>query len=191
MVKDSSKEVDRLNRLTDLTVNYFTAEFFQACWTTVKDDVMAAFGKLHALHGRGFQGLNQALLVLIPKKPDSATLRDFRPIGLIHSFAKLVAKALALRLSPRLSSLVGENQCAFVKKRCIHDNFMLVQQTARFLHRLKEPRVMLKLDIAHAFDSVSWALLFAVLQHVGFGPRFREWIAILLSTASTRILLNG
>jgi hypothetical protein len=68
---------------------------------------------------------------------------------------------------------------------------MLVQQTARFLHRLKEPRVMLKLDIARAFDLVSWALLFEVLRKAGFGPRFRNLVAILLSSASTRVMLNG
>jgi hypothetical protein len=50
---------------------------------------------------------------------------------------------------------------------------------------------MLKLDIARAFNLVSWAMLFEVLQKVGFGPRFRELVAILLSTASTRVLLNG
>jgi hypothetical protein len=50
---------------------------------------------------------------------------------------------------------------------------------------------MLKLDIAKAFDSVSWALLFEVLRKAGFGPRFRELVAILLSTASTRVMLNG
>jgi len=68
---------------------------------------------------------------------------------------------------------------------------MLVQQTVRFLHRMKEPRVMLKLDIAKAFDSVSWGFLFQVLRKAGLGPRFCELVAILLSTASTRVVLNG
>jgi hypothetical protein len=68
---------------------------------------------------------------------------------------------------------------------------MLVQQTTRFLHRLKEPRVMLKLDIAKAFDSVSWGLLVQVLGKLGFRPRFCELVSILLSTASTRVMLNG
>jgi hypothetical protein len=138
-----------------------------------------------------FQGLNQALMIMLPKRPDAAALGDYRPISLIHVFAKLVAKTLATRLAPRMEALVDRNQCAFIRRRCIHDNFMLVQQTARFLHREKEPRVMLKLDIARAFDSVSWGFLMEVLRKVGFGPRFRELVSILLSTASTRVLLDG
>jgi hypothetical protein len=143
------------------------------------------------LCGREFQGLNQALLILLPKRPDAVALGYYRPISLIHIFAKLVAKTLASRLAPPMESLVERNQCAFIRKRCIHDNFMLVQQTARFLHRMKEPRVMLKLDIAKAFDSVSWGFLVEVLRKMGFGPRFCELVAILLSTTSTRVMLNG
>uniref|UniRef100_A0A453A7A9 Reverse transcriptase domain-containing protein n=1 Tax=Aegilops tauschii subsp. strangulata TaxID=200361 RepID=A0A453A7A9_AEGTS len=50
---------------------------------------------------------------------------------------------------------------------------------------------MLKLDLTRAFDSLSWPFLFEVLRRYGFGNRFLEWTAILLSSASTRILLNG
>ena len=130
----------------------FTAEFLQSCWATLKGDFMAAFAKLFTMNGCGFQGLNQALLTLLPKRPDAAALGDYRPINLIHIFSKLVAKMLASRLAPRAALLVDSHQCAFIRKRCIHDNFMLVQWTAKFQHRLKEPRVMLKLDIAR----VTW-----------------------------------
>jgi hypothetical protein len=152
---------------------------------------MATFDKLFTMCGRGFQGLNQALMILLPKCPDAAALGDYRPISLIHIFAKLVAKTMASRLAPRMESLVDRNQCAFIRKRCIHDNFMLVQQTTRFLHGRKEPRVMLKLHIARAFDSVSWGFLMEILRKIGFGPRFREVVSILLSTVSARVMLNG
>jgi hypothetical protein len=89
-----------------------------------------------------------------------------------------------------MESLVDRNQCTFIRKRCIHDNFMLVQQIPRFLHREKEPRVMLKLDIARAFDSVSWGFLLEILRKLGFGPRFRELVSILLPTGSSKVLLN-
>uniref|UniRef100_A0A8R7V6C9 Reverse transcriptase domain-containing protein n=1 Tax=Triticum urartu TaxID=4572 RepID=A0A8R7V6C9_TRIUA len=51
--------------------------------------------------------------------------------------------------------------------------------------------MLLKLDIARAFDCVSWPFLLQLLHLLGFGPRWREWISMLLSTASTRVLING
>ena len=107
------------------------------------------------MNGRSFQELNEALLTLLPKRADVRSLYDYRPISLIHIFAKLVAKLLSLRLAPHLGSMVSTNQSAFIGGRCIHDNFMLVQQMARLLHNLKAPRMLLKLDITRAFDSVS------------------------------------
>jgi hypothetical protein len=86
---------------------------------------------------------------------------------------------------------VSKNQNAFIGGRSLHDNFVLVRQSMRLLHHLREPRVMLKLDLAKAFDTLSWAFLFEVLRRYGFGDKFLDWIAILLSSASTRVLLNG
>lgn len=68
---------------------------------------------------------------------------------------------------------------------------MLVQQIARQLHNSKAPRVLLKLDIARAFDSVLWPFLLEILQHLEFGLRWLAWVSILLATSSTRVLING
>jgi len=46
-------------------------------------------------------------------------------------------------------------------------------------------------DIAKAFDSIARVFLLDVLQHMGFRMRWRNWISILLSSGSTRILLIG
>jgi hypothetical protein len=51
--------------------------------------------------------------------------------------------------------------------------------------------VLLKVEIAKAFDSVAWPFLLEVLEHIGFRRRWRNWMSILLSTASTKVLLNG
>ena len=50
--------------------------------------------------------------------------------------------------------------------------------------------MLIKVDIAKAFDSVAWPFLIEVLQHIGFSRRWTNWISILLSTASTRVLVN-
>jgi len=79
--------------------------------------------------------LNSAYLTLIPKKAEALEAKDYRPISLVHSFAKLVTKLMANRLAPLLDNMVASNQIAIIKARCIHDNFMLVQQTIKVLHR--------------------------------------------------------
>jgi hypothetical protein len=59
------------------------------------------------------------------------------------------------------------------------------------LNNKRWPSLLLKVDIAKAFDSVAWPYLLQVLEHVGFPQRWRNWISILLSTASTKVMLNG
>jgi hypothetical protein len=51
--------------------------------------------------------------------------------------------------------------------------------------------VLLKLDIARDFDSISWSFLFEVLRRMGFGERYLKWVALLLYTANTRVMVNG
>jgi hypothetical protein len=130
-------------------------------------------------------------MILLKKKEHLVEIRDYRPIRLIHSFSKLITKCLAKRLAGVLDARVLRNQSAFIKGRRIHDNFRNVQLACKAIHERKSPTILLKIDIAKAFDSVSWPFLLEVLQHMGFGQRWRNWISILLSTASTKILLNG
>jgi hypothetical protein len=53
-------------------------------------------------------------LTLIPEKDEALTAKDFRPISLVHSFAKQVTKIMANRLAPLLHSLVATNQSALI-----------------------------------------------------------------------------
>uniref|UniRef100_A0A453FFD9 Reverse transcriptase domain-containing protein n=2 Tax=Aegilops tauschii subsp. strangulata TaxID=200361 RepID=A0A453FFD9_AEGTS len=117
----------------------FTADFLRACWPIVKQDLIDVFQQPYALRGRGFSCLNQALLTLLPKRADARCLGDYRPISLIHLVAKIFAKVLSLRLAPKLNALVSANQNAFIPGRSLHDNFVLVRQSARLLHQLKAP----------------------------------------------------
>jgi hypothetical protein len=168
----------------------YTGRFYKVAWEVIKPDLMAAVSRLMQGDVSRLFLLNSAYVTLLPKMADAMEVKDFRPISLMHSFAKIATKLLANRLTTKLPSLVSCNQSAFVKGRCILDNFMLVQETAKALNRQKEPRLLLKLDISKAFDSVSWPFVLEVLQHLGFKPIWCNVLAKLLRSSSTRVLAN-
>jgi hypothetical protein len=134
--------------------------------------------------------LNSAFITLLPKA-NAIEVKDYCPISLVHSFARLVTKLMANHLASRLPDMVSINQSAFDKGRSIHDNFLLVQQLARCLFKKKEPHILFMLDISKVSDSVSWAFLLEVLHNMGFGRKWRNLMCLLLSTSSTQVLVNG
>jgi hypothetical protein len=154
----------------------------RACWDIIKSDIHSAFHQLFHLDARGLRKINTSLIVLIPKKDGADTLHDFRPISLIHSIVKLFTKVLALRLAPKLDEMVAQCQSAFIKNRCIQENFLYVQNTTQFFHKTRKLAILLKLDLAKAFDSVSWTYLLDMLRARGFGERWREWMAMLFAS---------
>jgi hypothetical protein len=98
--------------------------------------------------------LNSAFIILLPKNEQATSADKFRPISLIHSFAKIITKILAHRIAPRLGEMISPNQSTFIRKRAIHENFIYVQNMVKRFHSTKKPNLMLKLDISKAFDSL-------------------------------------
>jgi hypothetical protein len=112
----------------------FTGRFYRAAWQIIKVDFMAVVGRLMQGDINKLHLLNSAYITLLPKTTTAIEIKDYQPISLIHSFAKIITKAMANKLASKLLELVSSCQSAFVKGRSIHDNFILVHQTARALH---------------------------------------------------------
>jgi hypothetical protein len=152
---------------------------------------MRAFDALWNLDMCNFHAINEGILILIPKTPEASTLKDYQPIALIHLVSKLFTKVLSNRLAPKLASLIHPTQSAFIKGHVIQDSFRYVHSVAMMLHVHNKPSLLLKVDIACAFDSVAWSFLLEIMQHIGFPQRWRDWTSTLLSSASTHVCLNG
>lgn len=72
---------------------------------------------------------------------------------------------MATQVAPLIPTMVHSNQSAFIVGRSIVDTFLLVEQSIRTLHRRQVPAIMMKLDVAKAFNSVDWAFLLSLLKH--------------------------
>ena len=117
-------------------------------------------------------------------------LKDFRPISLIGSIYKLLAKVLANRLKLVVGKVVSNAQNSFVEGRHILDASLIANEIIDFWHKSKKEGVICKLDIEKAYDSINWHFLLKVLQCMGFGHKWTRWIWWCISTARFLIMVN-
>jgi hypothetical protein len=131
----------------------YVGAFFMRYWDIVKQNIIAAIKEIFVLRAGCWNLLNSANFVLIQKK-GGQSISDFRPISIMNSIAKLLAKILTNQLAPKLDQLVSHSQSAFIKCRSIHDNFQYIREAVKHFHQAKTTMLLQKLDIAKAFDSV-------------------------------------
>ncbi|GJY97741.1 RNA-directed DNA polymerase, eukaryota [Tanacetum coccineum] len=122
------------------------------------------------------KGCNSSFIVLIPKFPGANMVKDFRPISLIGSLYKIIAKVLANRLVDKLGSIVNEVQSAFVKDRQILDGPFILDELIQWCKKKRKHLLVFKVDFEKAFDSVRWDFLDDLLFKFGFGGKWRKWI---------------
>ena len=78
--------------------------------------------------------INTAMVTLLLKNDAPIDVTDYRLISLIHSFAKLLAKVLSMRLAAHIDHLISPTQTAFMISKCIHKNFLYVRNIVWLLH---------------------------------------------------------
>ena len=165
----------------------FTMAFWLFCWDVVKPEILGLFREFY-LHGTFQRSLNSTFLLLIPKKEGTEDLKNFRPISLVGSVYKLLAKVLANRLKTVMGEVISNSQHTFVHGRQILDVVLIANEVLD--SRLKDniPDLLLKMDIEKAFDHVNWNFLMEVMSKMGFGHIWMKWCS---STATFSILING
>jgi hypothetical protein len=82
-------------------------------------------------------------------------------------------------------------QSAFISGRNIQDNFLYVKNVAKHYHKTKTLTLLLKLDIAKAFDTISWTYIIDIMEARDFPLIWRNWISLLFRSSSSRVLVNG
>ncbi|WKA03336.1 hypothetical protein VitviT2T_021451 [Vitis vinifera] len=188
--EEISKAIFQLDRDKALGPDGFTIAVFQECWDVIKEDLVRVFAEFHR-SGIINQSTNASFIVLIPKKSLSKRISDFKPISLITSLYKIIAKVLFGCLRGVLHETIHYTQGTFVQGRQILDAVLIANEIVDERRRLGEEGVVFKIDFEKAYDHMKWDFLDHVLEKKGFGPRWRKWMSGCLSSVSYAILVNG
>nr|GEW34298.1 RNA-directed DNA polymerase, eukaryota [Tanacetum cinerariifolium] len=168
----------------------FSFGFYRHFWDTIEADVFDAVNHFFSCADIP-KGCNSSFIALILKSPDANMVKDFRPISLIGSLYKIIAKILASRLVYVLGELVNETQSAFIADRQNLDGPFILNEVIQWCSSKKKQAIIFKVDFEKAYDSVRWDFLDEILSKFGFGHKWRMWIQSCLTSSRGSIIING
>ncbi len=169
----------------------FPPDFYKFFWYDIKDLVFESLtyaldnGKLSIEQRRG-------ILTLIPKKNKiRILLKNWRPISLLNTDYKILAKLFAERLKKVLPRIISQDQTGYLKGRYIGQNIRLIDDVLFFTDKEIKPGIMMAIDFEKAFDSLNWKFLDNVLQYYNFGNKFRSYIGVIYNDITSGVTNNG
>jgi ribonuclease HI/exonuclease III len=168
----------------------FTVRFLTQCWDIIQKELCKMVRKSQDCNKLG-GSTNSSFLALIPKEKGAKSFNRFRPISLCNTGYKIITKIIANRLKKILPKLIPENQGGFVHGRQILDNIILVQEAIHTSSKKSEKGMVVKLDLASAFDRVRHDFLLTVMGKFGFTQKFIGWIKACIAAPWIAPLING
>lgn len=166
-------------------------ELYKRFWGLLGNHLLASF-LYSEEQGRLTPDQRRGILTLIPKKgKDKRYINNWRPISMLTTDYKILAKALATRLSHILPSLVHPNQTGFVPHRFIGDTIKNVQALIDFTLGTGRSALMVSLDFKAAFDSIDHTFLLRALETFDLGENFMAWIRVLYADSESCVLNSG
>lgn len=184
MRKDIKDALFAIDNNKSLGLDVFGAGFFKALWDVVGNDFTEVVNEF-------FKSLNlpkvfsSAVLVLIPIIENPSDANDYQRIACCSTVYKCISKLICMLLGEVLPFLIdGCYQGAFVKRRHLAHNVLIVQDLLRFNGRSRvSPGCMLKVNMSKVYDTVSWEFVHDLLLALVFPDKFINWIMACLRSA--------
>lgn len=134
----------------------------------------------------------EGIITLLCKDETKASdLRAWRPITLLNSDYKIIAKSLSLRLTPALTDIVGTYQACCIPGRSAELHGLGLKDLLTWAASRDLPGYVCSLDQEKAFDKVSHEYLFQVLEQAGISKDFRKQIQCLYNGPTSAVLVQG
>ena len=126
------------------------------------------------------QSSQKGIISLLPKKgKDPRVIKNLRPLTLLNTDYKILAKILASRLNPVLPDIIGDQQTGFMAGRQISSNLRQTIDVISHVYQAGKRAVVVSIDFEKCFDKIKHASIKGAMEYFNFGPKFTAWVQIL------------
>ena len=133
-----------------------TTEFYKVFWSRLKPLILDSFLQSFDV-GHVSRSQQKGILSLIHKGKElpRENLANWRPITLLNTDYKILAKTIAIRLSKTIDNVVSHDQCGFMKGRNIATLLRSTDDIIDYLNRNQFTGILVGVDFQKAFDMIS------------------------------------
>ena len=131
-------------------------EFYCTFWDNIKYHMM---NYLMESFTNGILPLTcrQGIIRLLPKKDNNRLfLKNWRPLTLLNSDYKCLAKIIANRIKKVLKTIIDNDQTGFIKGRYIGQNITKLLDIMDYTDNEHIPALLISIDYEKAFDTIEW-----------------------------------
>ena len=189
-IEKCSKALSNMPSAKSPGVDGLPAEFYRRFWTLLGPDLVDVYNFCYR-PGRLCKSQRQGAIALLYKKGDCLDPANWRPITLLCVDYKIAAKALGNRLLQVIASVVSPDESCGIPGRSLAANVRLLLDVACYADQNNIGGAIVSLDQEKAFDRVEISFLMKVLEPMGFGPSFWNWIALLYTDVHSAVSVNG
>lgn len=125
--------------------NEIKFNFIKNCWSVLKEDIFNFITKFY-WKAQLPKGILASFLALVPKLDNPQALGDYRPIFLVSSLYKILAKVLTVRLNRVLNNVISPCQSTFISRKHILDVVLVVNELIDLDRRKKRECFLFKVD---------------------------------------------
>jgi len=130
-------------------------------------------------------------MTLLPKKGDLSNLKNWRPISLINTDAKVFTRLLNSRLMKYFSKSISPNQLGFMPGRFIADHGLTVNCMKMVAQQYRSTSIGLLLDQEKAYDRIHPCYLRQIMSAFNVPDTLIHSITSLFFSTLIQVNVNG
>nr|KAG5698609.1 hypothetical protein BaRGS_027120 [Batillaria attramentaria] len=163
----------------------------------LKADIQTSTDMLHPLLRKIWesesvpQDWKKGHLVKLPKKGDLSSCSNWRGIMLLSIPGKVLTRIILERLKTALDKTLREEQAGFRNDRSCTDHIATMRIIIEQSLEWQTPLYSTFVDFQTAFDSVDREVIWKLMSHYGFPPKFVNIIRQLYEDATCQVIHDG
>ena len=168
------------------------AEFYKYFWPELKELMTELFN--YIIDNKTMSSSQSTgIVTLLHKKGVRSDLANWRPITLLCSDYKLLAKVISQRVKAVLPKIAEDEQTGGMGDRNIAQNLERIRNVIEYFSAAPGTRgaTIVSLDFEKAYDKVDRTFLWSLMTKIGFNSRFIDTVATLYDHSQARVNVNG